>query len=267
MDKFAYLLKNASLYFPRSTVLTNFDKKEGALTHRYEQIINELFTSRMVSDMKRQNVTSFSGLPFKGRGTIELRDELRYRARSNYRFILDRTYVNCWHVNDDENYLMWQSYIRNGPGVAIKTTTKRLELAMAAYPQVIESALVEYVDHANAEIKPERFTGGMSQVAMDMLCKKMKAFQGEHEFRIVADVMEHHEKWSHWVPKGVDTSKTNPIAGLSIPVDLDLLIETVVLQPGSDWNFKQQVLSNIQLHTPSRASFDFFNNVQPSSMK
>lgn len=92
-------------------------------------------------------------------------------------FILNRTYVNCWHVNDDENYLMWQSYIRNSPGVAIKTTTKRLELALAAYPHIIESALVEYIDHSTAELKPERFPGGMSQVAMDMLCKKNEGLQ------------------------------------------------------------------------------------------
>ena len=113
--KFEDLLRTSALYLCRADLLMQFDKKEGTLTSRMQQFIDhDLFNLNFVKNLKKNNVTTFGiKTTLAGRGTLQIRDELRQRARAHYRYILTRTYVNCWHVNNDEDVLMWQAYIRN----------------------------------------------------------------------------------------------------------------------------------------------------------
>lgn len=58
--KFEDFIKTSELYFASADSLTLMDKREGSLTKRMQSFFDEtLFTTKFVSDLKRQNVTTF----------------------------------------------------------------------------------------------------------------------------------------------------------------------------------------------------------------
>ena len=58
-------------------------------------------------------------------------------------------YVNCWHMNDAESYLMWKVYADRG--FAIETTVERLQLAFDSTTENVEGAVVNYLDYGREE--------------------------------------------------------------------------------------------------------------------
>ena len=267
--KFEYLLKTSALYFPRADSLLGFDAKEGALTNRMLEFVDDNFTLKFVGDLKRNNAQSLGGIQIVGRGRLEVRNQIRAYVRMHYAFMLKRTYVNCWHVNADENYLMWESYVRQKPGVAIRSTVGQLESALSHDTSEVFAASIDYVDHDTAPLDFNRLTGGMSQIVMDMITKKRKPFKNESELRLVVDTLTEDEKWAkglYLVPKGQHIHKDNPTLFLEIPVDLGQLINQVVLQPDSDWEFQKKIRAIILENTPSGSSYDFSKIVAKSKI-
>jgi hypothetical protein len=62
--------------------------------------------------------------------------------------------VNCWHIAEHESAAMWDRYVRNREGIAIKSTVGRLGAALPQRPnngissiEDIDIARVRYIDY------------------------------------------------------------------------------------------------------------------------
>ena len=229
--KFEDLLKTSALYFTRADLLTSFDKREGSLTQRMQSFFDSIFTTKFVSDLKKQNAVSFGiKTNFVGRGSLSIRDELRKRSREHYQYLLNRTYINCWHLNDYENSLMWSSYITKKPGVAIKSTFGNLIESLSDFPNDIYAMPIDYVRHSDAPLNINSLPGGMPTILLDMLTKKHLPYKGESELRLISDVLHFDEKWApNLVGSHLDVTKVNTKKELSIPIALDKLITSIFI--------------------------------------
>ncbi len=59
--------------------------------------------------------------------------------------------VNCWHINEFENEALWKIYTQVGQGIAIETTTQKLQESLT-YHNKIYCDVVRYEDFDNATI-------------------------------------------------------------------------------------------------------------------
>lgn len=183
IDKFNSLLRKKALYLCRADRLQ--DRFEG--TYSRHQI------SAMEDWFKKTDESYMS----------EIERENRRKDRL-------RTYLSCWCMSDCDLDLMWKGYVRNPPGVAIRSSVRRLkeicDKAVSLWP--IDISLVSYFDHAGGE--SINYFG----TPTTFLYKDMH-FRLDNEIRII-----HHPTVSGSTPTHV-----------FLPVDLKELIECVVFQP------------------------------------
>jgi hypothetical protein len=119
-------------------------------------------------------------------------------------------YVNCWHMNDHESYLMWRSYAHRG--FAIETNFERLQAAMDASSAWVTGGVVDYVDFSR-DLTP------LGNVFTHIATKDLP-YKDEREFRLV-----------YW-----DVDPRNAIVmkvanGVRVKVDLKMLISRIVRSP------------------------------------
>jgi hypothetical protein len=106
MDKFQSLLNEKALYLCRADRLQ--DRFEGTCSRR--QILKE-------EDWLKKIGESYM---------IESEKEKRQKDRL-------KTYISCWCMSDCDLDLMWKGYIRNPPGIAIKSSVRRLSIGHSTY--------------------------------------------------------------------------------------------------------------------------------------
>lgn len=128
--------------------------------------------------------------------------------------------ISCWHMNEYESAAMWDIY--SDKGIAIKTSFSNL---IKAFPTISSSALtaglVNYIDYQDIlTYIPE--TNGFAEFAF-----KRKSFQHESEIRLLTILPNEY------------LEKTGEYAGVYIPVDLALLIQTIYISPHApSWFFE-----------------------------
>lgn len=183
IDKFNSLLKEKALYLCRADRLQ--DRFEG--TYSRHQI-------SAMEDWYEKNDESYMS-------EIDREDRRKDRLR---------TYISCWCMSDCDLDLMWKGYVRNPPGVAIRSSARRLkeicDKAVSHWP--IDISLVRYFDHAGGE--NINYFGTPTTFLY-----KDKHFRLDNEIRII-----HRSNVSGPTPTFV-----------LLPVDLKELIEYVVFQP------------------------------------
>jgi hypothetical protein len=140
-----------------------------------------------------------------------------------------KTYISCWCISDCDLDLMWKGYIRNTPGIAIKSSVKRLkdicDKTVDYWP--LDISMVTYFDHAGG--KNINYFGTPT-----VFFHKDYHFQIDKEVRIV-----HYPNISEPTPVHV-----------FLPVSLFELIELVVLQPNAsedDLKLVRELLNNAGL--------------------
>ena len=110
--KFVSMLDTKSLYFTRIDLLE--DKFEGS--------VPKSFYSSMSSE-KIEMLKAFYPKSYKSRIKKSEKTALK-KSKKNLEINLARrkwTFVNCWHVNEDESAAMWKLYLKSNEGVAIQT--------------------------------------------------------------------------------------------------------------------------------------------------
>jgi len=188
--KFYAILENRKLFFPRLTILN--DPFEG-------------HPPRSIIDSYRNKLAELEGKDF---------DKMLEIAKHNItvfkqgRFLIC---VSCWHNNPSESAAMWELYLKQNEGIAIKTTFEGLKDAFAKSEIEVTGGLVEYVNYDTFQRKE-----------MNILCwatLKRLGFEHEREFRVAV----------------LDPSSLNT-AGISVPVDIESLIEEIYVSPSMpDW--------------------------------
>jgi hypothetical protein len=113
--------------------------------------------------------------------------------------------VSCWHINDYENEALWKIYTSSGQGIAIESTTEKLQNSLT-YHRNIQFDEVRYLDFQEATID-----AGYKQYVGVL---KRKAFEYEKEFR--ASVLLDESDWGK---------------GCFIGADLNSLIEKIHISP------------------------------------
>ena len=102
--KFQSLLRESALYLCRVDRLQ--DRFEGTYSRQQLLDMDAWLESRVPGKWATEVITT------------ERQGRTRYRKRM---------YISCWCVSEFDLDLMWKAYVRNPPGVAIKSTVKRLQ--------------------------------------------------------------------------------------------------------------------------------------------
>ena len=125
--------------------------------------------------------------------------------------------INCWHANAHESAAMWHLYLKSNEGIAIRSSYNRLISSFATATDDIYVGMVRYIDYETEWI-PE---GN----AFYPFVHKRKSFAHENEIRAVINrtpPLKGHL---------LDLSQPTITDGISIPLDLEQLIEHIFVAP------------------------------------
>jgi hypothetical protein len=140
------------------------------------------------------------------------------------------TCINCWHQNKSESDAMWNLYSRDGKGIAIKSSAKRLRASFLNEDQhKVSLGKVHYTDYKNPH------TGHFIPMAG---LQKDSSYQHENEVRAII--------WSKDVDgRTLEEMKTMKISkGHHIEVKLESLIEELYLSPHAD-EFHKEIIKKL----------------------
>jgi len=179
------LLASGELFFTHLPHLE--DEHEGALTHRSREHLAGWFEHHNRST----------------RSAAYAEVDLYQKQRENF-------FVNCWHMNNHESYLMWKAYA--GRGFAIQTSFERLQASLDMSTAALTGGVVDYVDFSR-DLTP------VGNVFNHVATKDMP-YRDEREFRLVF--------WSV-DPRNSDYPRSG--SGVRIAVDIKMLIQAVVRSP------------------------------------
>lgn len=209
-EQLLQIINDSSLYF--SHISRMRDRWEGLLTERTREHFFKVKYSQY-------------GNSSAANGSIKQYEEFK-----------DAFYVNCWHMNVHESYLMWKVYADRE--CAIQTTFERITTALHETPAEIHGGMITYIDF-------KRDSMPIGNVFTPVSHKDIP-YQDEKEFRLL-----------FWKSALQNRSISVPDNGISIPIDLSLLIENIFINPTSIQNFNgplQEAMARKSLHFEIRNS-------------
>lgn len=181
------LLTNKELFFAHLPYLE--DAREGVLTSRTREHLAKWFQAQDRSSLSQA-----------------------YAQVDEYQSAQRFFYVNCWHMNDHESYLMWKAY--GCRGFAIETTFERLQASLNNSDCIVTGGVVNYFDY-------QRDLTAVGNVFNHVATKDMP-YRDEREYRLVFwDVEPRNENY----PKLAN--------GIRIKVDVKMLVRNIVQSPYS----------------------------------
>jgi hypothetical protein len=131
----------------------------------------------------------------------------RYNAHT-----IGSLFFNCWHMNDSESDAMWKIYVAGTGGVAIRSNIARLKQCFQKAQQEISLGQIEYIGDNHT-------SRGFYDHMVQRFMRKRLAFRHEQEVRLVY----YHEN-----------RRRISFPGVSIPVDVNVLIEKIVISPRAE---------------------------------
>lgn len=135
----------------------------------------------------------------------------------------DFTYANCWHMNAYESLAMWSTY--GSKGIAIRSTFNRLAQSFREVPQPVFIGVVTYRDRRDPR-SADDLLGNLLLFAT----RKGMSYEHERELRVVATQAPVLDFPPTFAP------------GIRVePVDLDALIDSVHVAPGTPGWIKELV--------------------------
>lgn len=220
--KFESILKKQALFF--SSASSQTDRLEG--------------TYPLMAKLNR--ALRFSHLPERRQGYALHNQEISDQISTN------EIILSCWHVNEDENLLMWTEYIEKDEGVAIQTTQDVLTTSFIAFshPELITIKKVQYINRTT-------FHGHLLNDRINVFFQKEESFAWENELRCAIDVTigplsdDPKGNWNaeHLFPKG----SLYPI-GYFVPVAVNTLIQRIIISPNASDQFYTDVKNICHKH-------------------
>lgn len=201
LKSFISLIDKSSLFFTKSTCFK--DKYEG----RYPNVSKyKMHENRKIGLEQGQYQLIKTETDKKSFLDIYKRADVEHEIE-----MCERTFINCWHVNNDESAAMWQLYTTNGEGIAIKSSFIRLCECFNDYvDKDVYIGKVKYIDFENTDI--------YNHHSLEPFINKRRCFEHEHELRAVILHSEEDRKIKY---------------GCNIPVNLESLIEKIYVSPDS----------------------------------
>jgi len=224
LSKFISTVAKRALFFSRFDKLQRDDPYEGSVPLANIKSREEIL-ARLPPDRVRST-----------QDTIEALWDITYAAQRGIG-------VNCWHVNDHESMAMWKLYGLRDDGVAIRSTFGRLCRSVQEVNEDVLVGLVNYLDYEDphGEVLPH-------DNALYPVMHKRKSFEHERELRAVI-VPVPNTAWAEFLRMG--------LAGIDVPVNLDVLVEEVRVAPAAAQWFSdvvREVVSKFGLTCPVELS-------------
>lgn len=119
-------------------------------------------------------------------------------------------FINCWHMNDYESYLMWKAY--GSKQCAIQTNFERLVESFQDLDIEIHGCVIKYIDYQR-----ERFPIGNT---FHQIAYKDLPYKSENEFRLLS-----------WRPEYQNLELQPRPIGVIIDVDIKMLIKNIYINP------------------------------------
>lgn len=223
--KFISLLEFKALWFCKLNVL--IDEFEGKLPTKPRQ--------KMLENQEELKKTFTAP---------EFQESLNRMTNDHEKGGRELTAVCCWYFGDTESLEMWQKYVPNNEGVAVKSTVKKLSECIFTHPEYSQIGKVQYVNFNEYEMTPYE-----AHQANERALLKRKEFEGEQEIRIIT--LNFITPWclnnDGSIPSPQQCSGPgmnnlqNP--GLYIKANLESLIEAIIVAPKA----KQWFLDLVQL--------------------
>jgi len=209
---FPNLLENHVLCFTRNDLLG--EKFEGSITPPE-------------MDLRKKSVKHRVNLLKPVLPELTEEDELRRHEKISREFNR-AVYVNCWHMNDHENYLMWKHYSNNHrKDIVIQSTYRKLHECFTNCKENIHIGKIQYRD-LKTDISPQ---GNIFHKNL----RKHLSLKDEKELRAITfDVFY------------LANYLKNPIERIRVSVNLDLLIEKIIISPFAESSLKEKIRLVIQ---------------------
>lgn len=220
IKKYLDLLVSNSLYFCR------IDKFQD----QYEGTPNS-YTSELIEN-------SFEEFPNA--------EEMRGQWKVILRHLRKISFVNCWHMADEESPEMWSQYCPNGKGVLIKSSFERIQGSLI--DMNVGHLFISPVTYAKSIEEPYALLNGMK-----LLCYKRPEFKYENEYRLILQYMDGE-------PSNEDGANSYtvlpPENGFKHKVNLDALIDEVYLSTNLSYldRLRLNLLTKIALKKSVRKS-------------
>ncbi|MFQ5687081.1 MAG: DUF2971 domain-containing protein [Candidatus Scalindua sp.] len=211
-SKFISLLTYGSLWFPKLNILQ--DQFEGNLPTPARESLEA------------------SHQKWKTKFPPNLHNQFDEMAKRNVEDGRELTVVNCWFLDESESPEMWDDYVQNNEGVAIRSTVRKLATHVFTEPQFSSIGKVRYVDFASHDM-----TIYHASQASERAFLKRDCLKHEQEVRIVtlnfktpACVDMNGIPYTQEQIAGKNMNNFEN-AGLYIRVNLEKLIDSIVIAP------------------------------------
>ncbi|WP_291133028.1 hypothetical protein [Flavobacterium sp. UBA7682] len=208
LPKFVSMLKTKSLFFTRADKFDDpFEGARGTLKNKEQW--DEIYLKYLIDISKK--ISNDKNRPDK-----EIEEEAQKNLQNWELQAIERkskTGVNCWHENQFESEAMWKLYTSLDYGIAIKTNYKRLYEALGSDPD-IDIGRINYINF------DETFAH-----FFEPFWYKRKSFMHENEIRAI-----------------IRQDKEIEGFGKLMPVDLEMLIETIHVSPTAQSWFSELVI-------------------------
>jgi hypothetical protein len=159
--------------------------------------------------------------PFPNEGA-----EILWKSLVEGRKLREAFFINCWHINPHESAAMWQLYVGNTEGVAIKSNYHRFVKAFEETSRNIFVSEVKYLDYEEEETQLDPFI---------YFTTKQAYFIHEREFRAL-----------FYGVGDLQAGEFLTEAGIYIPLSLDMLVEEIYVCPNSEEWFQVLVASTVE---------------------
>lgn len=197
VEKFISMLSNNSLYFSNASFLE--DKFEISIPNTYKEY-------------KKANLLE-GGLD-DSRIDITFQNEEKI-AKS----LKENTYLNCWSLNEAESYALWKIYLSgSNNGIAIKSTISKLIKS-------IENKNSFNLDFDSINLGKVNY-GEISELnKTNVILTKRAFYDYEREIRLFIRTNNEFQDMS------TGEYIENIYQGFSLPIDVEVLIDSIVLSP------------------------------------
>lgn len=163
------------------------------------------------------------------------RDQFDNMEKKNEDDGRELTLTTCWFLNESESRQMWDTYVGNAGGVAVKSTIDKLIKYVYVWPDHSQIGKVEYVDFNTHQISQYEASQSIERAFL-----KDNQFAYENELRIVTLNFKHprcvnFDTGLLYTSEEITGSKMNNFdnPGLYIAIDFINLIDEIILAPNS----------------------------------
>lgn len=217
ISKLVALLVDKAIFFPRSDRFE--DPFEGSLPRKFREHMEQMA-------IENSRINPDTDATMLRQSYIEIYQQMRQQV-----------YVSCWHMSKFESAALWTVYAKAGDAVCIRSTFAKLA---ALLPFQVEAGKVKYIDYDT-----ETFDH-LNNLYSPFIHKRM-SFAHDSEVRALI------------TPSFMNGPVDMPLGGklvnggVTVPVDLNALLDGILVSPTSSAWFKQTVESLVRefgVHAP-----------------